>query len=57
MEAARKGQAAEPEQAGLPSIMARIVAFFQQIQAWLQQLWAGLTGGSSGSGSAAGASA
>lgn len=56
LEAARQQQAAEVEQSGLPSLLARIVAFFQQIQHWLQQLWASLTGGS-GSGSAAGASA
>lgn len=56
LEAARKQQAAEVEQSGLPSLLARIVAFFLQIQRWVQQLWASLTGGS-GSGSAAGASA
>ncbi|PRW55980.1 hypothetical protein C2E21_5123 [Chlorella sorokiniana] len=56
LEAARKSQAAEVEQGPLPSLLARILAFFQQIQSWLQQLWASLTGGS-GSGSAAGASA
>lgn len=56
LEAARKQEVVEEEQGVLASLLASIRAFFQQVQAWLQQLWASLTGGS-GSGSAAGASA
>lgn len=46
----------QQERGALAVLFARITSFFQALQRWVQQLVAGLTGGS-GSGSSAGASA